>query len=74
MEFDEKHLAKEAERLLKDKVLLHAIKELKSEAIEQLTKVDADNPAAILKWQAMHKQTDAVLDTLDNYILAISEE
>lgn len=74
MELSKEVLAKEAERLLKDPVLIHAALETQRIAVDHLTQADAGNPTEILKWQAMHKQAYAVMDTLDNYVLAVPKE
>jgi len=74
MELSKEVLAKEAERLLKDPVLIQAALDTQKEAVEQLTKADASKPEEILKWQAMYKQAFSVIDTLDNYVLAMRQE
>lgn len=74
MELTPEILKKEAERLLKDPVLIQAALETQKNAVDHLTQADAGNPTEILKWQAMHRQAYAVMDTLDNYVQAIPDE
>ena len=47
------HYAKEADRLLHDDTLNHALDTLRSEALEELASVDADNKTDIIRRQQM---------------------
>lgn len=62
------HLAKEAERLGKDEVLLYALADLRREAIEELATADVDNRTQILRLQQRVAACDDILAKLAGYI------
>ena len=64
------HLAKEAERLLKDDVLNKAIDDARSEALEALADVDHYDTGRILEYQATVRCLDELLFRLERHILA----
>jgi hypothetical protein len=55
---DKEFLAKEAERLAKDPVFLEVLARIRSNAIEQLVKTNADDKTLILTLQAFAKVCD----------------
>jgi hypothetical protein len=55
---DKEFLAKEAERLAKDPVFLEVLSRIRSNAIEQLVKTNADDKTLILTLQAFAKVCD----------------
>ncbi|NNH59457.1 hypothetical protein HLI01_22235 [Rhizobium laguerreae] len=55
---DKEFLAKEAERLAKDPVFLEVLTRIRSNAIEQLVKTNADDKTLILTLQAFAKVCD----------------
>ena len=66
------HLAKEAQRLLHDDVLLHAIAEAQRESKDALVTVDADNKTEILRLQANVQAFDEILSTLERHVLRMA--
>lgn len=68
------HLAKEAERLITDPVLVHAIMEVRKDALENLASADASDVTEIIRWQQRVAVVDEILLTLRRYILAMPEE
>lgn len=65
---DRGYLAKEAERLLRDQVLIHAIEQVCAEATEALTTADADDKTNILRLQQRVQATQAILDRLQSFV------
>ena len=62
------HLAKEAERLLKDDVLLFAIDQMKQDALDALVKADAGNQIEVLRAQQRVEACEEILSVLGNYV------
>lgn len=62
-------LALEAERLLNDEFLQHALGEMRTDALDRLALADADDKTKILRFQQKVAVIDEVLDTLRGYIL-----
>ena len=54
------HYAKEAERLLADDTLNHALETIRADVLEQLASVSVENPISVLRLQ----QTVAAIDEL----------
>jgi len=67
--YKDEHLAKEADRLLPDDVLNHAIKEAKTEYTDKLCVVDPEDAIEIIKIQSVIVALDEVHTTLNRYIL-----
>ncbi len=67
--YKDEHLAKEADRLLHDDVLNHAIKEAKTEYTDKLCVVDPEDAIEIIKIQSVIVALDEVHTTLNRYIL-----
>lgn len=63
------HLAKEAERLLKDDVLREAIERMRVDALEILAKADAFDHTAVLKAQSRVRSADELLETLYGFVI-----
>lgn len=68
------HLAKEADRLLHDDVLNHALDALRTEALEDLAVEDVDDALAILRLQQRVAVVDEFRGMLNRYILAASSD
>lgn len=68
------YLAKEAERLQNDPVLLHALQEMVNEALLTLSRADPDNKTEILRWQQTVAVCNDLMDKLGSYILSLPEQ
>jgi hypothetical protein len=68
------HLAKEADRLLADDVLQHALDNMRQEALESLARADPADSIMITRLQAGVASVDEFRSELERYILAIPEE
>lgn len=64
------HLAKEADRLKNDDTLNTALDDIRSEALNDLAKADADDKTMILRLQQRVLVIDDIRATLDRYIMA----
>lgn len=64
------HLAKEAERLLKDDVLLHALADMRRNALDALVSADASNTISILRAQQSVAACDEIQNVLSSYVVA----
>lgn len=73
-EMKPEHLAKEAERLLRDEVLNQALDGMRKEALEDLAVEDVEEPLAILRLQQRIAAVDEFRGMLNRYILAASTE
>lgn len=68
------HLAAEAERLLRDPVLLRAVASMRAEALEDLAVCDPTAQHKVISGQARVFLCDEFLQTLRRHIEALSEE
>jgi hypothetical protein len=69
-EIRREHLAKEAGYLLSNDVLLHALAELRAEALEDLAlSVDAADTTTVIRGQQTVRVIDSFLARLQGYIL-----
>jgi len=66
----EEQLAKEADRLVNDLVLNHAIQEARTEHLERMSTIDPADFAEMVRTQAVVTALDDVMFTLQRYILA----
>lgn len=73
-EYTGEHLAAEAERLLKDDVLLEALHRIQQDALDDLVQVDATNMAEVMRLQAMARCTSEILVQLNAMILALNKD
>jgi hypothetical protein len=64
------HLAKEADRLIHDEILGHAINEAKQDALEKLAVIDPTDSVGIIKQQQLILALEDITNTLERYILA----
>lgn len=64
------HLAKEAARLKADEIFNKALADIRSDALNELAKADADDKTMILRLQQKVAVIDEIRTTLDRYILA----
>lgn len=64
------HLAKEAARLKADEIFNQALADIRSDALNELAKADADDKTMILRLQQKAAVIDEIRTTLDRYILA----
>lgn len=62
------HLAKEAERLLKDEVLVYAIGTMRQEALAALVRANANEPIEVLRAQQRVEACDEILSVLSTYV------
>lgn len=67
-------LAKEAERLLKDPVLLQALKDIRAEALDELARCDPEDMKMLIGFQQKALLTEEILSQLNRYILALGSE
>lgn len=71
---DKERLALEAERLKKDPVFLEVLSRIRSAAVEQLIKTNADDKTMILTLQAFAKVCDTFPAELEAMILSKEEK
>ena len=71
---DKEQLAKDAERLLEDMTLKHALDAMRMDALEELAKADASVPHKIMTWQAKTAAIDDFRVQLKAYILNAKDE
>jgi hypothetical protein len=64
------HLAKEADRLKNDEIFNKALADIRSDALDELAKADADDKTMILRLQQKVAVIDEIRTTLDRYIIA----
>lgn len=64
------HLAKEAERLTNDAVLVEALERVRARALEKLATIDATDTAAILREQAIVEAVSQFCSELAAMIIA----
>jgi hypothetical protein len=64
------HYAKEADRLLNDDVLTHAMAKVRQEALESLATVPAHDLNMVLRYQALVASLDDIRSELRSAILA----
>lgn len=64
------HLAKEAARLKADEIFNQALADIRSDALNELAKADADDKTMILRLQQKIAVIDEIRTTLDRYIMA----
>lgn len=69
-DFKPEHLAKEAERLLHDAVLIEAIRLVQQDAMSGLADADADNKTQILRLQSQVQVCSEILTKLEGMILS----
>lgn len=74
MEYKPEHLAAEAERLLKDPILNHALKDIRNEALDDLSRTDANDTGKVIALQQRAILANEILDQLQRYIIAIGTE
>jgi hypothetical protein len=67
------YLAKEAERLTKDLVLITALADMRKDALADLVEVDATFTEDVLRHQSRVKTIDEFLSQLERYILALPD-
>ena len=70
---NEEHLALEAERLMKDAVLLEAMKRARVEWIERLVAENPEDFVKIAETQANIRALDSLTDNLRRFIVAQAE-
>lgn len=70
---DKEFLAKEADRLAKDPVFLEVLSRIRSTAVEQLVKTNADDKTLILTLQAFAKVCDVFPAEMQAMILSSQE-
>lgn len=63
-------LAIEAERLLRDSTLMHAVKLMRDEAVEALINTDAEKFETICRWQAQARMADEIPQILRRFVAA----
>lgn len=71
---DPEHLAKEANRLLNDDVLISAFRQVRQDALEALATADVANETQILRLQARAAAIDEVLALLSGAILRSTDQ
>ena len=70
----EEHLAKEADALLTNDVLRHALAELRSDTLEELALVvDAADPLMVIRAQQTVRAIDGLVSRLTEYVLNMPE-
>ena len=71
MSMKKEHLAKEAERLCKDVVLLEALRLIRQEAFEELARCDPEQTAQLIGFQQKALLTEDIVIQLERFILAV---
>ena len=69
MSIDREHLAKEAERLLRDEVLREAVGRVRGAAVDALIRADATQAHEVVRLQAKIAVCDEFLDELRDMVL-----
>lgn len=72
-EYKPEFLAKEAERLEKDVVLIHALEILREEALDELVNCDATDTAKVIKYQQQADMAHEVMRQLKRFRIAIGD-
>lgn len=62
--------AKAAERLTREPVLLDALASIRNDALDALTRHDADDKTGLIRLQQKALLTNEIIDVLDEYIRA----
>lgn len=73
MTYTAEHRAKEAKRLLNEPVLAEALEDMRAEALEALSEVDATNVGEVQKFQAMVKAVAGIVTQLNRYTVMVPE-
>ena len=68
MDMRPEFLAKEADRLTRDAVLLYAVDGLKAEALDQLSTVDPTDHVKIIQLQERYRASSEILQSLKDYL------
>lgn len=68
-EFKREHLAKEADVLLGNDVLMYALAELRAETLEDLANVEATDVTMVVRGQQTIRVIDGLRNRLESYIL-----
>lgn len=71
--FDAESLAKEAERLIGDRVLKQALADMRKDALDDLVEVNATNSYEVIRHQVRVQTIDEFLFQLERYILALPD-
>jgi hypothetical protein len=69
----EEHLAKEADALLTNDVLRHALAELRSDTLEDLALVDASDTLMVVRGQQTVRVIDGLVSRLTEYVMNMPE-
>ncbi len=65
---NKEQLAKEAERILREPALVHALGAMRADSLEELAAAPAQDTAEIAKWQAQVAAIDEFRERLEAYI------
>lgn len=74
MTMDKSHYAKEADRLLNDDVLTHAMDAVRREALENLATVPAHDVNMVLRYQSLVAGIEEIRSELRSAILRANQE
>jgi len=68
------HLAKEADALLTNDVLRHALAELRSDTLEELALVEASDANMVIRAQQTVRVIDGLISRLTEYVMNMPDQ